>query len=556
VIRSLLLPEEGTTPILTGDFAGPMMLAPDGHAVVFLAARETGAPMLWVRDLNALHARVLAGTEGAIFPFWSPDSRAIGFFAGGKLKTISVDGGMPAEICDAPGGRGGSWGSGGTIIFAPQFQSGLSQVSAAGGTPTPLTAVEPSRHDSHRWPQFLPDGKHFLYLALSHVNPRDANDGIYFASLDGKQNKLVMHGFTNAVYAAGRLLFAHDTSLMAQPFDPESGVLSGQPEQLADNLRVDGNIWRAAFDAAGPSLLTYATGGLVPAQAVWYDRSGKELGPAGDKQVNLNSLRLSPDGTRLATDAGEFNGDVWVSDLSRKVNTRLTFGPGASNTPVWSPDGRWIAFAGTRGPNGIYRKLSNGSGEEEALLKGDGQNRVPLDWSSDGKYLLVGVGDFASTGQVWMLPLSGEPNPVLLTDKKYVTFTARFSPDGRWLAYASNESGRSEVYVTAFGSGSGKWQISGSGGSQPIWRRDGKELFYWSLDNTVISVPIHLDPSGVQAGSAHALFRPRNLAGNVGLTSPYDVTNDGQRFVIISLPEQTATPITLVTNWTSELKSK
>jgi dipeptidyl aminopeptidase/acylaminoacyl peptidase len=362
--------------------------------------------------------------------------------------------------------------------------------------------------------------------------------------------------YTNATYAAGRLLFMRGSELMAQSMDPETGNLRGQADRVAEDVLVDGTTWRAGFDASGPGLLAYASGGLIPVEAAWYDSSGKKLGTASEKVFNLNSVRLSPDGTRLATEAGDANSEIWINELNRQVNARLTFGSGASSTPVWSPDGRWIAYGGTRGKNNLYRKASNGMGEEELLLEGDAMNRLPSDWSPDGKSLLFGVGDFASSGQIWMLPLEGDRKPVPLVQGNFVAASARFSPDGHWLAYNSTESGRPEVYVMPFGSGAGKWQVSGAGGALPLWRHDGKELFYWSLDNTLVSVPIQVKIDAVEVGTPHALFRLRSPLGNVGLISPYDVTADGQRFIVIETPEQASKPITLVTNWTSELKQK
>jgi eukaryotic-like serine/threonine-protein kinase len=554
VVRSLIAAEEGTFPILTGDFAGPPIVSPDGTAIAFVAAREQGAVFLWVRPLNALHARALPGTEGATFPFWSPDTRALGFFSGGKLKTVPVEGGTPSEVCVAPIGRGGTWGADGTIVFSPDFQSALARVSASGGTPKPATVMDASKHDSHRWPYFLPDGKHFLYLAVIHANVHDPNDGIYMASLDGRENHLVMKGYTNVAYADGRLLFMRDSALMAQPFDPRTGALQGEAERLAEDVLVDETVWRAQFDGSSSGVLAYASGGLTPWQAMWYDRSGKQVGAAGEKVFNLLSLRLSPDGSRLATEAGESNSEIWIYDRKRQVNTRLTFGPGTSSSPVWSPDGQWIAYVGVRGKNNLYRKPANGTGHEELLLEGDATGRNPFDWSADGKSLLFGVGDGSVRNQIWVLSLTGDRKPIPVTQNTVVAVSAKFSPDGHWVAYSSNESGRQEVYLMPFGGGAGKWQISNTGGVQPVWRRDGKELFFWSAENTLMSVPITLNPGKVEMGAAQQLFRFNNPVGIVGVVSPYDVTADGQRFVLITTPQQTPRPITLVTNWTAELK--
>ena len=553
VVRSVISAEEGTLPILTGDFAGPPVLSPNGKVLAFSAAGEQGSVLLWVRPLSEIHARALVGTEGATFPFWSADSRAVGFFSGGKLKTVSADGGMPSEVCDAPSGRGGSWSADGIIVFSPDFQNPLLQVPASGGTPKPATVIDTSKHDSHRWPYFLPDGKHFLYLAVTHRNTRDPNDGIYFASLDGKENHLVMRAFTNAVYAGGRLLFIRDNALVVQPFDATSGKVNGEVQRLAEDVLIDRTVWRAQFDASA-AMLTYASGGPMPWQAMWYDRIGKKLGTAGEKVTNLLSLRLSRDGSRLATEAGDANGDIWIYDFKRQVNTRLTFGPGASSSPVWSPGGEWIAYVGTRGKNSLYRKASNGVGQEEMLLEGDAGLRNPLDWSPDGKFLLFGEGDGTAKSQLFLLPLAGDRKAAPLTQNTFVASTGTFSPDGHWLAYSSNESGRFEVYVMPFGGGSGKWQISSTGGLHPMWRHDGKDLFFWSPNNDLMSVSLALKPGLVEVGTAHTLFRFNNPVGNVGIISPYDVNPDGQRLVLITTPE-TPRPIALVVNWATALKN-
>jgi eukaryotic-like serine/threonine-protein kinase len=556
VILSAIPLDDSAFPIWTGDFAGPAVMAPDGSALAFVSTREQGASVLWVRKLNALRGHALAGTDGAIFPFWSADSHSLGFFAGGKLKTVSVDGGTPSEVCDAPGARGGTWNDKGTILFAPAYQSGLLQVPASGGVPQPVTVLDTSKHDSHRWPHFLPDGKHFLYLALTHNRARDPNDGIYYASLDGKTNRLLMTAYTNVTYASGRLLFMRDSDLMAQSMDAETGILRGAAERVAEDVLVDGTIWRAGFDASSTDLLTYAAGGLIPAQVVWYDRSGKKLNAGGEKMFNLNSVRVSHDGTRLATEAGDVQSEIWIKELKRGANTRLTFGSGGSTTPVWSPDGAWVAYGGVRGKNNLYRKASNGVGQEELLIEGDSQNRVPTDWSPDGQFLIFGVGDFASSGQIWILRLGGDHKAEPLVQGNFVAANARFSPDGRWIAYNSNESGRPEVYVVSFGAGTGKWQVSNTGGVLPVWRHDGKELFYWSLDNTLSSVSVESKSPAIEVSAPRPLFRLRNPMGNVGITSPYDVSEDGQRFPMIETLEQESKPITLVTNWTAKLKHR
>jgi len=434
-------------------------------------------------------------------------------------------------------------------------------VPPTGGVPEPLTVLDKSKHDSHRWPRFLPDGDHLLYLAVSH-SARDLNDGIYLGSLDGKENRLLLRAHTNAVYASGRLLYDRDGVLMAQRMDPVTGWLHSEVERVAEDVLQDNTTWKATFDASGSALLAYATGGIVPAQPMWYDRTGKELGSAGPQAFNLNSVRLSPDGTKLATESGEAVGDVWVYDLKRNVNTRLTFGTGASSSPLWSPDGQWIAYVGVRTPasssastaNAIYRKPANGAGPEEMLLEGENSNRILDDWSPDGRSLLFTTGDAAATGDIWVAPLVGQRQPVPLVQGNFVAGWARFSPDGHWIAYSSTESGRPEVYVIPFGGKSGKWQISSSGGTGPVWRRDGKELFYWSADNSLISVSLSLKTGVVEVGTSQVLTHWNRPIGNIGISNPLDVTKDGQRFVAVAVGRQPSRPITLVTNWDAELK--
>jgi serine/threonine protein kinase/Tol biopolymer transport system component len=557
-IRSLILQEENTTPLLIQDNAGPVVLAPDGKALAYVAIDTQGRILLWLRKLSEVHARALPGTDGANFPFWSADSHAIGFFSGGKLKTVTLDGGSPSIVCDAPLGRGGSWNSDGTILFAPTFESGLYQVPSSGGTPRAVTKLDKSKHDSHRWPLFLPDGKHFLYLAITHNSPRDPNNGIYFASLDGKENRLVMQSDTQADYSAGYLLFARDTSLMAQPFNSRTGVLEGAPAPVADQVLVDPGTWRLAASGTEGGLLAYVSGGAAANQLTWYDLSGKATGLAG-KILNLNHVRISPDGLKIAADLGESLSDIWLYDLKRGVSTRFTFGPSSSVSPVWSPDGKWIAY-GTleHGDMNIYRKPAGGMGQAELLLESTegGMQNWPTDWSPDGKTLLYTVGDLVGAAQLWELPLSGDTRkPKRLMPTGFMMMEARYSPDGRWIAYASNESGRFEIYVIPASGSGGKWQISSSGGQQPLWRRDGKELFFLSNDDNLMSVPIKLNPDSVQADAAHPLFPLANAILSVnGLVAPYDVTADGKRFIVVTVEQGKSFPINLVTNWTAVLQ--
>ena len=559
VIRSLILPEENTTPLITQDNAGPVVLAPDGSALAYVATDAHGQILLWVRKLNEVHARPIPGTDGANFPFWSADSGSLGFFSGGKLKTISLEGGSPTSVCDAALGRGGTWNSEGTILFAPTFESGLFQVASSGGTPQPVTKLDKSKHDSHRWPHFLPDGRQFFYLAITHNSPRDPNNGVYFASLDGKENRFLMQSDTQAEYASGRLLFLREAAVVAQPFNPKTGSLEGTPTPVAEQVLIDTGTWRAAFTAADGDALAYVSGGAATNQLTWYDRSGKNLGVAAEKALNLNHVRISPDGRSIAADPGESLNDIWIYDVARKVSSRLTFGPGAMDAPVWSPDGKWIAYNNLQnGYLNIYRKPTNGMGQAEILLNGDEKNvqNWPSDWSPDGKSLLYSVGDLVGAAQLWELPLAGnDRKPRHLMPSGFITMEGRYSPDGRWITYTSNESGRFEVYVIPSVGTGGKWQLSSAGGQQPLWRRDGKELFYVGLDDTLMSVPIALKSDSVQADAARPLFPLGNSILSVnGLVAPYDVTPDGKKFLVITAEQGKSFPINLVTNWTTALQ--
>jgi eukaryotic-like serine/threonine-protein kinase len=548
-IRTVINAPVNTTLSLSGDFAGPPVLSPDGSMMAFTATGSNGKASIWIRPLSLLEGRVLPGTEGAIFPFWSADSRALGFFTDGKLETIDLDGGSPQVICDAPFARGGAWMADGTIVFSPNTQTSLMRVSINGGTPAPMTTLDASQHTSHRWPFLLPDGKHFLYLAINHDTSKSANNTIYYASVDGRENRPLFRAQTNAVYANGYVLFARGDQLMAQAFDAPAGKLSGEARILARGVMNDVTTWHMDASAAENGLMIYGSGGNADLQLLWQDRTGKKIATIADKFSNLMGAYVSPQGDRVALQIDVGVNDVWVLDLARGVPTRLTFGPVQNTSPVWSPDGKWIAYASMRnGHSFVYRKRSDGSGAEELVL-GDDLADTLSDWTRDGKYLLYSHGGMTLDAEIWALPLQGERKPFMVVQHAAVLYGARVSPDGHWLAYESNESGTVQLYLVPFPSGQGKWQVTSKGSSIPAWTRDGKELFYMDPGFNLFVV------SFKDVNGAPQLGPPQQIP--VTTSAPtvfFDIAPDGKKILIDNVAQQVNPSVTVVTNFTAGLK--
>ena len=545
--RSIIDPPAKVTLNLAGDYGAPPVLSPDGASLAFGATGADGKTALWVRPMNLLEAHVIPGTEGAIFPFWSPDSRSLGFFAEGKVKTIDLNGGAAQVVADVQLGRGGAWGQSGVIVFSPSPSSSLMRVSASGGTPVPITKIDETQHTSHRWPFFLPDGKHLLYLALHHDPSKSTNNTLYYASLDGRENRPLFRSQSNAVYASGYLLFARGDQLMAQPFDPASGTLSDEPRSVAKGVMNDISTWHMDASAAAGGLLAFGSGGNGDVQMVWTDRTGKQVGTIADKLANLQGAVISPQGDRVALQIDSGENDIWVLDLVRGVRTRLTFGPVANVNPAWSPDGKWIAYTSSRnGQFDLYRKHADGSGAEE-LLSSDAQQTAVDSWSPDGKTLIYSRSvPGGNAWEIWALPLEGERKPRLILQRGN---SGRLSPDSHWLAYDSIESGTVEVYVEAFGGGQGKWQVSANGGSLPKWSKDGKELYFVDPTFSIFAVPVKNVGGALQFGSAQALVR--NWSGPQVI---YDVAPDGKRVLLDWVSQQVSQSVTVVTNFPAELK--
>jgi serine/threonine protein kinase/WD40 repeat protein len=548
-IRTVINPPLNTTLNLTGDSAGPPVLSPDGASIAFTASGADGKPAIWVRPMNSLEAHAVPDTEGAIFPFWSPDGHALGFFADGKLKTVDLNVGSVSTVCDATLGRGGTWGPDGLILFSPGPVGPIVRVNAAGGVPVPVTKLDAAQHTSHRWPLILPDGKHFLYLAMHHDSSKSANDTVYYASLDGRENRALLRSQSNAIYADGFLLFARGDQLMAQPFDPASGTLSGEPHSVARGVANDPSTWHMDATAATGGLLVYGSGGNPDSQIVWVNRASKQVSVIVDKLANLQWAALSPQGDRVALQIDTGQNDIWVLDLARGVRTRLTFGPVANTFPIWSPDGKWIAYNSSRnGRFNLNRKPSDGSGAEELLLSSD-QQITPTNWSPDGKFLLYSIPGPAGTTQVWALPLAGDRKPTLVLSRGT---EAQISPDGHWLAYSSHESGVGEVFVVAFGGGQGKWQVSAGGGAAPRWSKDGKELYYMDPSNDLVAVPVKELSEALQFGAPQMIINKWSISAAVF----YDVSPDTRNILLDRVSQQVSQAVTVVTNFAAELKKK
>jgi Tol biopolymer transport system component len=517
-----------------------------------------------VRPLDSLSAQRLEGTDDSINPFWSPDSRTIGFFAGGKLKKIDASGGPAQTLCDAPNGRGGAWSEHDVIVFAPEVLSGLSRVPAAGGMPAQITHLCQSQvGTSHRWPTFLPDGRHFLFWGGSTFATNASNSGIFLGALDSSEPKFLVQADSNALYAApGYLLYLRGETLMAQPFDAGSLKLKGDASPIAEHVSSPG-YYVGLFTVSRTGLLAYETGQRVNVnvQFLWVDEQGNKLGTVGEPSDQAFPL-LSPDGARLAyemRDPQSKDLDIWVMDLARGVRTRFTFDPAADRVPVWSPDGSRIVFGSSRkGHYDLYVKNASGAASEGLLYESDG-DKFPRDLSRDGRFIVFDSVDpkGRTNSDIWVLPLFGDRKPFPYLQTEFNEGAATFSPDGHWLAYQSDETGTFEVYAAPFPSGGGgKWQVSQGGGFQPTWKRDGSSLFYLAPGGKLMEANVNEKGSAVEIGLPHQLFQMASIADGPDVGA-YTVASNGRRFVVNAFLQGSAPePLTLVTNWTAGLKER
>jgi Tol biopolymer transport system component/predicted Ser/Thr protein kinase len=565
-LRALIEPPDKFTFDMMGDYSGPLVLSPQGDKIAFCAHGPNSPKALWVRQLDSFVAQRLEGTEGAYGPFWSPDGRFIGFFANGKLNRIAAAGGPLTPLADALNARGGTWGAGDVILMAPDIQSPIVEVSANGGKVSPVTKVDSSKHTTHRWPVFLLDGKHFLYLATNHNGGKPEDNGIFYASLDGKENHMLIASDAGGEYASGYLLYHSGTALMAQAFDPGAGRLTGEAVGVVGKIRHDSGVWRTLFTVSQTGMLAYEPGSAETAgsQLVWFDRTGKQLGQVGERGSYMDP-RISPDGKRVAVSYGDPQREIWIFDLERGTKTRLTFSQatgGVKTQPSWSPDGKTIVFTSGLpvsggGKTAIYSKSASGSGTGNVILE-DTHGAVGYmygSWSPDGKYFVYLHREGPAGSHVVAKPANGEDQPFTViapASPQSNISDYRISPDSKWIAYTSDESGRVEVYVAPFPHGDGKWQVSTGGAEFASWRGDGKEIYISTNSSTYTACSVNVKGNELQIGTPQGLFSANPAAIGVD----YDVTADGKRFLVNLAGDEAPSPLHLVLNWTAELKKK
>lgn len=542
-------PPEGSQ-FTFGTAAAGISLSPDGRNLAYIAA-DRGKAAIWVRPLDGIGAHLLSGTEGAGLPFWSPDSKSIGFFAHDKLQRVYLAGGTPETICEVGQARGGSWSDDGRILLGG-WNSGLFQVAASGGQPSPVTTLDISRGDIfHYWPQILPGGR-FLYFVRSS---KRENTGVYAASFTKPyQFVQLLNTDANAVYApavdgartkSGYLLWLRSGTLVAQDFDAATLKLSGVPHPIADPVARVGVHGQMEVAVSDSGILVYGSANPLR-QFKLVNRAGKPQSTLGEPDLNA-FFHLSPDGRRIAvTRVNPAGADLWILNMDRGVSNRLTTKPGLNVGPVWSPDSQMILFSSDAPPN-LFRKNASGTSGEQRLTQ-SANAQFPLDWSRDGKFILYEEetvpGDQRS---LWVLSVApSDAKPRLYQRTTFSESNGRLSPDGRWLAFQSDESGRFEIYIDGFPEPRGRVRISTQGGVLPQWSSDGRELFFVSEDSMLMSVSLRPGPVSLQPSNPHALFPLLVIDTDV---SPYDVTRDREHFLVLDAAEHPAHPLTVIANW-------
>ncbi len=530
------------------------VVSPDGSLIAFRTADKNGKVHLWVRAINSTSAQQIPDTEGANYAFWSADSRSIGFFANGKLIKVDPSGGHSQALCDVVDERGGAWNQDGVILFSPNPGDGLYRISSAGGIPTRVTSLEPAAEETtHRFPYFLPDGKHFIFF----VRSQKKESGIYLASLESQGKSLLLRSDRSAVFSSGYLLFQRGNKLLAQAFDTGKLKLSGEAIPLSENVWYEPQIMGTRGMAVSDKNLLAYIEGSNQSQLLWFDRNGKPEGSVVSPDLYSQAPHFSPDGKKFAVQVIDVFTPIWVYESSGQSRSRLTFSPSWDAAPRWSPDGTRIAFGSDRtGPYQLYLRESNGAGNDERLYESKNWN-LPEDWSPDAQYIIFTEVDPKTKYDLWVLRLrERKAFPFLETDAN--ESSAKFSPDGKWIAYSSDESGQPEVYVQPFlAEKGGKWQVSNKGGYTPKWSKDGKELFFLSPDNQIMSTEI-------RSGARFEAGRPRPLFSIHPFRTPriapwydaFEPTPDGQRFVVHSALTSSPPNMIVVLDWPLLLKPK
>ena len=537
-----------TTPA-TVQNASPPVVSPDGRHIAF-AADSDGKRLIWIRPLDSLEPRPLPGTEGVLRPFWAPDSRFVAFMSGGKLKKVDISGGPPQTICDAPYGADGSWSPEGVILYDGRGNDPLMRVPATGGVSQP--AVIGDRKEGTMgagWPEFLPDGRHFLYTTIDRSSPEMT---LMVGELDSTVVKSLFKTTTRVQYAEpGYLLFVRERTLVAQKFDAETLTLQGEPVPMGEGLGTD-DLGLASFSASRNGILVFRGGELTGTRLLWVDRSGKET-PVLDTAADYRDTSLSPDQTRLVYDVGDGGprGDLWIRDLTRGVSSRFTFDAAGELNPQWSRDGRRIVYTSrAKAAGDLYMKDASGTREAEPLLVNADEKYVS-DWSPDGRHILfTSRGSSNTAWDISAVPVDGDRKPFTVVRTPFSEMWATFSPDGKYIAYQSNESGRAEIYVHEFPEARNKWQVSTGGGMEPHWRGDGRELFYRSGPR-IIAVPVQSGAT-LTVGTPVVLFQTR--FSTITVRGRYRPAPDGQRFIVLGpLGREAEQPPVVVLNWTAAL---
>jgi serine/threonine protein kinase len=560
VVQTSILPPTGVSFVTMVPSAGPAVLAPDGSRLAFSARDDKGKVLLYIRPLGSVTTQALAGTEEATYPFWSPDSRQVGFFGGGKLKIVSASGGPVQNLCEAASARGGAWSSKGVIVFAPRVTGPLQRISVSGGTPEPASKLDTSSvENSHRWPFFLPDGEHFLYWGRSSVAVQQ--QVLKLSSLGSLDAKIVAKGVATATYASGYLLFLREQTLLAQSFDARHFQLTGEPVVVAEHVAINANTGAPIFSASQTGNLVYQSSDATGSwDLLWYTRDGKQTGSV-TQQDRYYYPALSPDGSRLA--ASLFNGvqgtsDIWIFDLKRATRTRLTFNPGTQIRAVWSADGKTLFYAANRtGKYQIYSRAADGSGSEQIVVESKDADSLPESVSSDGRYLIfyaafTAANDDPAGSAIRALSLSGGGAPFTVLQNTFRNVGPAISPNGKWILYQSDESSRYEIYITPFPGGGAKWQVSTNGGVDAQWRGDSKELYFLDPSDNLMAVDVETSGGAPRLGTPHALFQALGVQRQVG---SYVASSDGKKFLINSGNAKEGTePLTLVLNWPALVK--